>query len=142
MGAEIKIWDATSGKETMTLSGHDSSVRSILFSPDSKRIMSGSGDATIRIWDATNGEGLMVLYGHKDYIESLAISPDGSRIVSSSRDNTTKVWDADTGAELMTIPTRSACTAFSPNGMIIAGGAGERGDITLWESGPRPGANP
>ena len=81
----------------------------------------------------------MTLYGHKDYVEPLAISPDGTRIISSGRDGTTKVWDTATGAEVMTLTQQSSCIAFSPDGTMIAGGAGPQdGDISLWRSGPRP----
>ena len=38
--------------QTLTLYGHSSPVRSVSFSPDGKRIVSGSGDKTVKVWDA------------------------------------------------------------------------------------------
>jgi formylglycine-generating enzyme required for sulfatase activity len=52
----IKIWDATSGKETLTLKGHTSGVHSVAFSPDGRSIASGSSDDTIKIWDVSSDE--------------------------------------------------------------------------------------
>ena len=35
-----------------TLAGHSHDVLSVRFSPDSKRVVSGSIDGTVKIWDA------------------------------------------------------------------------------------------
>ena len=39
------------GQETLTLYGHSDSVTSVSFSPDGKRIVSGSHDKTVKVWD-------------------------------------------------------------------------------------------
>jgi len=36
----------------VTLDGHSGTVHSVSFSPNGKRIVSGSGDKTLKIWDA------------------------------------------------------------------------------------------
>ena len=41
----------TIGQETLTLKGHTGVVRSVAFSPDGKRIVSGGRD--IKVWDAS-----------------------------------------------------------------------------------------
>jgi WD40 repeat protein len=48
----VKVWDAATGQETLTLKGHSSAVWSVSFSPDGQRIVSGGGDMTVKIWDA------------------------------------------------------------------------------------------
>lgn len=84
------------------LKGHDDQVRSVAFSPDGARIVSGSYDETIRIWDVETGKQLMQpLRGHSGNVWSVAFSPDGTKIVSSSRDYTIRVWDAQTGEQLL-----------------------------------------
>src|SRR5712672_317494 len=78
--------------------GHSQRVRSVGFSPDGSRIVSGSEDSTIRLWDAETGNAIgKPLEGHTHYVSSVAFSPDGSRIVSGSWDNTIRLWDAGTG---------------------------------------------
>ena len=79
--------------ELQTLQGHTSGVRSVAFSPDGKRIVSGSIDNTLKIWDAVSGEELQTLEGHTTSVYSVAFSPDGKRIVSGSLDTTLKIWD-------------------------------------------------
>jgi WD40 repeat protein len=38
----IKVWDASRGQDTLTLKGHTAAVSSVTFSPDGKRIVSGT----------------------------------------------------------------------------------------------------
>jgi hypothetical protein len=90
----VKVWDAATGAEALTLKGHTSGVRSVAFSPDGTRIVSGSSDKTVRLWDAATGAEALTLKGHTGPVWSVAFSPDGTRIVSGSYDKTVKVWDA------------------------------------------------
>ena len=48
----LKVWDAQTGQETLTLKGHSESVTSVSYSPEGKRIISSSRDNTVKIWDA------------------------------------------------------------------------------------------
>ncbi len=50
--AEREIWDAESGQEILTLRGHTNDVFSVSWSPDGRRLASGSVDNTLTIWDA------------------------------------------------------------------------------------------
>src|SRR5262249_35357012 len=49
----VKIWDAESGRELLTLRGHSHVVLCVTFSPDDHLLASGSIDTTARVWDAT-----------------------------------------------------------------------------------------
>jgi WD40 repeat protein len=90
--ANVKIWDAYNGQEILTLQGHTASVTSSLFSPDGKRVASGSEDQTVKVWSAETGQEIMTLRGHRGYVTSLAFSPDGKRLASGSHDKTIKIW--------------------------------------------------
>ena len=49
----VRLWDAATGKEKITLRGHTDTVWSVAFSPDGRQLVSASFDSTARIWDAT-----------------------------------------------------------------------------------------
>jgi WD40 repeat protein len=83
------------GRELLTLEGHSGGVTSVAFSPDGKRIVSGSYDNTVKVWDAETGQETLTLKGHSDYVRSVSFSPDGRRIASGSSDKMVKVWDAE-----------------------------------------------
>lgn len=122
-----------------TLRGHTHDVLSAAFSPDGKRIVSGSTDKTLKVWDAHSGEETMTLKGHASNVLSVAFSPDGKRIVSGSYD-TVKVWDAQSGQETLGLKERNvSCLAFSPDGKCIVGGSTDTQLVKVWdaESGQR-----
>jgi WD40 repeat protein len=48
----------------MVLRGHEQRIGCVGFSPDGKRITSGSLDTTVRVWDAATGAELMTLSGN------------------------------------------------------------------------------
>ena len=75
-----------------TLEGHSDNVKSVAYSPDGKKIVSGSNDGTIKIWDANTGQCLKTLKGHSGDVWSVAFSPDGTKIISGSWDDTIKIW--------------------------------------------------
>ena len=67
------------------------------FSPDGKRIASGSEDKTVKAVGRGHGpaDRLSAHRAHRRG-DSVAFSPDGKRIVSGSDDKTVQVWDAAT----------------------------------------------
>ena len=88
---------AATGEANLVLIRHSSGVKSVAFSPDGTRVVSGSNDTTVRIWNVNTGEMERVLEGHTDTVLSLAFSPDGTRVISGSRDSMVLIWDAITG---------------------------------------------
>jgi len=70
-----------------------------VFSPDGRRLVSGSEDCTVRLWNVSTGALLDVMTGHSKTVLSLAYSPNGMLIASGSDDTSVRIWDATTGLQ-------------------------------------------
>jgi WD40 repeat protein len=78
----VRLWDVASGKLVRELKGHDHAVASAAFSPDSRRLASGSFDGTLRLWDVEHGTELSRASG-QSWIFKVAYSPDAQLILTS-----------------------------------------------------------
>jgi WD40 repeat protein len=114
----------------VTLSGHTGYVYQAVYSPDGKRMASGSEDRTVKVWDAQTGRELLTFKGHTAPVNSVAISPDGTRVASCTGSSLTlgntaegrglKVWDSQTGKEFLHLRRAYAPVIYSPDGKRIA----------------------
>jgi WD40 repeat protein len=117
--------------------GHSSWVSTLDWSPDSRHIVSGSGDTTAQVWHALTGETLVIYRGHSESVDAVAWSPDGASIASAGQDKTVQVWDAVSGESMLTYTGHSAWIrrglAWSPDGTRIASGAWDR-TVQVWDA--------
>ncbi len=130
------VWDAATGQEVLALKGAGGPVA---FSPDGKRIVTGSQDKTANVWDAATGQELLALKGHTGEVLSVAFSPDGKRIATAAyhqnQPGAVRVWDAETGEEVLALDglrARVWSVAFSPDGKRIL--TGDDRTAKLWDA--------
>jgi DNA-binding beta-propeller fold protein YncE len=132
----VKVWDAATGQEIRTLTGHAGFVTSVAYSPDGRRLASAGFVQTVKVWDAGTWQEILTLRGHTNSVYSVAYSPDGRRLASASLDRTVQLWDTATGQEIRTLTghMNSICSvAFSPDGQRLAS-ASEDGTVKLWDA--------
>jgi WD40 repeat protein len=91
----IRLYDFASGQLKQLLNGHDNAVFALAFSPDGKRLISGSGDNSAIIWEVESGRILHQLSGHQSSVVGVAFNGNGALVATASRDRTLKLWSAD-----------------------------------------------
>ncbi|QRW11543.1 Vegetative incompatibility protein HET-E-1 [Ceratobasidium sp. AG-Ba] len=98
----IQVWDThTGGLITKISPSHTEPMSVTSYSPDGRRIASGSHDGKIFSWDAYTGHLITGPIGrHNGRVESLKHSPNGRHIVSGSTDGSIRVWDIVSGVPL------------------------------------------
>jgi WD40 repeat protein len=133
----IKLWDAATGRELRTLTGHTANIRATTFSPDSRLLASSGYDALVKLWDTATGREIMTLNGHSLNVNTLAFSPDGKLLVSGSDDGSARLWDVKSGEALATLVTLNGGADWlvvTPDG-LFDGTPGAWGQI-LWRFNP------
>ena len=111
------------------LRGHSSAVSSVAFSPDGKKIVTGSEDHSARIWNADGSGAPVVLQGHTSSVGSVAFSPDGKKIVTGSEDHSARIWNADGSGAPVVLQGHASyvhSVAFSPDGKKIVTGSWDK----------------
>ncbi|MEM9214140.1 MAG: caspase family protein [Cyanobacteria bacterium P01_F01_bin.150] len=121
-------------REKNCLYGHESSVISIAFSPNSKMIVSGSEDGKVYLWQNLEKNVIRnALHSHSASVTDLAFSPDGKIIASAGEDAEIylHVLDEDHTIESLSHSASVRAITFSPDGKYIASGSSDK-TIRLW----------
>jgi WD40 repeat protein/serine/threonine protein kinase len=150
----IRIWDARplredERQESLTFEDHHEELRSVAFSPDGNKVVSGGHGAFVKVWDPATGEVSLDNPGHKIMTWSVAWQPpDGLRIASAGADGSVghavKVWDAESGRGIFELKTRTPefaapdavpyfAVAFNSNGRRLVTGK-QNGDVEVWNA--------
>jgi len=79
------VWDATTGKELLTLRDHGDIVKSV-HGAQRETIGDRERDHTVRVWDATTGVELLTLTAQFSTVQSVTWSPDGKRLAAGSEE--------------------------------------------------------
>ena len=147
----VYLWDATpldgsEGQELFTFSQHDDEIRSVVASPDGRKVASAGRGGIIKVWDAENGKQMQEIAPHFRVVFCLAWHPKEELIAAAGWDgrrHTVQVLDPRSRKTLSTIPPgRDNFTAayyviaFSPDGRFLITGEGSEsggGAVNVWD---------
>jgi len=136
-GNGARLWDVASGKERMSFTPNGA-VASARFSPNGKRIVTGSWDNSAKIWNVETGRAELKLIGHGGYVNSAEFSPDpdGNLILTASDDKTARIWDAKTGLlvrKFIGHQDRVTAATFSSDGRYVLTASGDK-TARVWDA--------
>ena len=132
---EVRLWDTNTQSFLTPLTGHERFVLAVAFSPDDKRLVSGSREGRVILWDVPNHQRLSTYDVHTDEVDVVVFSPDGKKFASASKDGTVQLWDLHTEKRttLFTEPNEGVrAVAFSPDSSTLVSGRSD-GTMQLWD---------
>ena len=107
-----RIWDADTGEQRFSMTGHTAGVVGLDWSPDSTRFATGSNDGTAKVSEITDGGVRELLsFSARDTsggLGGVVFSPDGERLMTGDAAITAvKIWDASAtgGGEWPNVPS-------------------------------------
>jgi WD40 repeat protein len=110
-----------------TLPKHQTAVDSLLFTPDSKILISGGGsnDPTMKFWSVETGEQLTQIRAQRTAILAMAMSRDGKILISGGEDAGINFWDWQTGEYKTTLLSHQnsvTSLAIAPDNQVLVSG--------------------
>ena len=145
-GDTIRLLHLTTGKLSRTFQGHKFEVRAVMFSPNSKLLVTIDHFESVRIWNVVTCELRHVLNPPKDDADNheyhIVFSSDGRLLACvftrSFRDTEVMLWNPLSGEVLSTIriPSYIKTATFSPDGKLFAS-ADRDGVVQLWNPATR-----
>ncbi len=130
----LQLWELETGKRLSKNTEWVGEFKSMDFSPDGRKLVTGSRWDRVDVWDANTAE-LLNIMSHEDEVISVSYSPNGETIASGSDDGSVKIWDANTGKLRIAIPSHRPLelysVAFSPDGKTLT--CGGENEIHWWD---------
>jgi WD40 repeat protein len=101
----VKLWDAATLDELAILDNKTTNIWSVAFSPDGKRLATGSTEGTVRLWDVAARKQLATVEKRKECrfepqpVLALAYAPDGKSAAIAGEDGGVQVCELPTGIQ-------------------------------------------
>ncbi|MBL9173953.1 MAG: protein kinase [Verrucomicrobiales bacterium] len=137
-----QLWSVATGKPVGAPLSHQDGTVSCAFSPDGRRVASGSEDGTARIWKVPSGEPVTPPLLHENKVRQVLFSADGTLLATRTHSGAVRLWDASTGSPLMesfTLPGGPVSISFlKATSEFLA--VGSDGVLHRWDCTPVRGS--
>jgi eukaryotic-like serine/threonine-protein kinase len=135
MDGTIQLLDIVEGQELASWKAHQDEVKSVAFSGDGRRLLSGGRDQAFCLWDVASGKLLGSSSEHKGAVCAVTYSHGGSMIATGCGAGTIKLWRPEhtekSEASMNYQQDSIRSLAFSVDDRTLASGSGDR-TVKLW----------
>ncbi|MDG2126952.1 MAG: hypothetical protein P8K08_03090 [Fuerstiella sp.] len=136
--AAIIIFDLQTKKVSHTLLGHEGPIRSLAFSPDGLRLVSGSVDGSARIWNPGDSKfpELVRFDGHAGEVTAVAFNSNATQVISGGANKTLKLWNSADAVEIKDLPGHAGPivgVAFGSSNQPVSASADKT--VRIWNPG-------
>ena len=134
MDGKAWLWLAADGRPAFSSLGPTQGMKSVAFSPDSRRLLIAGDNRAAQQWSVETGQAIGPSMTHTATVMSARFSVDGRWIATACADKTARLWNAETGVPVSP-PLRHEDgvteVAFSPDGRLLAT-LGKDRTVRLW----------
>jgi WD40 repeat protein len=134
----LHLWDLERGTELATWRGHTAEVKTLAFSPDGTRALTGGKDRTVRLWDVATGTELHRFDRQPGDVWAVCFAADGRRIAWGPGDGTVVVYDtaADRAEQRLEYGGGWVVRglAFTPDGNAVVACEDWTGLLMTWDA--------
>ena len=123
LGREVTIWELAERKRRLAFDRSTTPISALAYTPDGKRIVTGSFGGDVRVWDASSGKALEVLSARPGRVFAVDVSSDGARIGAADWTGDVRLWGTAEQRLLASFVESDASVTgfdFSPDGKRVA----------------------
>ena len=122
---DVRLWDITTGNQTVKLDNPGRPVHSLAFSPDGNLLATTHQYRNfIQLWNPLTGQLVRKLEKHTATVRQAVFTPKGDVLVYAGEDGTVRAWNPATGEENQVIAVGPKgglrAVAVSPEGAYAA----------------------
>jgi WD40 repeat protein len=110
----------------VTFEAHGNYVFQVLFTGDSRTLISCGMDGLVKLWSVPDWEHVGTFEGHENSVNAFDLSPDEMILASGSSDNSVRLWSFPDGELLHTLVDRKkpvSAVQVSQDGRWVAAGS-------------------
>jgi WD40 repeat protein len=90
---DITLFDVETGAVRSRLTGHQSGINALVYSPDGRTLASAELDRSIRLWDLATATELTCKKADVGWVKSISFSRDGAWLAFAGSDTSVRIWD-------------------------------------------------